>query len=127
MPIPRGSWRSWNRRSSSSKVWEFRIRTEVAVALAGSDPEEAAAVAESIADPAAARRGLDRGGRCPPAPPSDRASSPCSIAPRSTPGPRRTRSSGSARMGDVAERLYELGEVEKARALFAEGLRSPTR
>ena len=36
----------------ADKVWEIRLQTEVAVALAGSDPEEAAAVAESIADPA---------------------------------------------------------------------------
>ena len=36
----------------SSNVWESRIRTEVAAVLADTDPEEAASIAEAIADPA---------------------------------------------------------------------------
>ncbi len=35
-----------------NKVWEIRIQAAVAEALAGTDPEEAGSIAESIADPA---------------------------------------------------------------------------
>ncbi len=58
-------------------------------------------------------------------PQNARASSPCSIAPPSTPGPRPTPAQRLRWIGEAAEQLNELGEVEKARPLFAEGLRSP--
>ena len=56
-------------------------------------------------------------------PHSARASSPCSIARPSTPGPHPTPVQRLWWIGEAAERLHELGEVEKARPLFAEGLR----
>ena len=107
----------------SNKVWEFRIRTAVAEALAGRPTrKKPTSIAESIADPAVARRGVDRRGRCPPgrsAPRKlallDRAALHARAAPDAV--------QRLWRIGEAAERLHELGEVEKARPLFAEGLR----
>ena len=44
----------------ANKIWDFRIRAAVAEAMATGDPEEASAVAESIADPALAAGAMIR-------------------------------------------------------------------
>ena len=85
------------------------------------DFEEATAVAESIEDPAT-ERGPWSISPIDCRPTSAIASSPCSIARCSRPGSRPTRAIACLQMGEVAERWYELGEVDKAKALFAEGL-----
>ena len=95
MPIPRGSWRSSNRRNSPSKVLDSGSTPRSPWRLPPRDLEEASAVAESIADPAGCAGALIEVIDALPAT-NARASSPCSIAPRSTPGRRSTRTSGSA-------------------------------
>jgi hypothetical protein len=100
---------------------EGRIQAEVAAAMAAGDPEEAAAVAEAIADPgfraealidvvdalSASRRPLK-----------------LALLDRAALHARATADLDNRLrwMGHAAERMYELGEVAKARALFAEGL-----
>ena len=100
---------------------EFRIQTAVAAALAETDVEDASAVAESIADPA------------------ERAGAlievvdalPDTERPRKLALLDRAALNGRAALeparrlrwiGEAAEQLNELGEVEKAKVLFAEGL-----
>lgn len=104
-------------------VFRARLQQEVVVALADRDPEEAAAVAESIADPA------DRAGAliglidALPAAPRERKLTLLDRAALHA----RAASSTDERlrwMGAMAERWYELGEVDKAKAFFAEGLRA---
>ena len=51
MPIPRGRLEKIKSARFVDRIWEFRLRTAIAEAMASGDPEEAAAVAESIADP----------------------------------------------------------------------------
>jgi hypothetical protein len=109
----------------AQKLLQYRLQKEVAVALADRDVEEAAAVAESIADPverltalfevvdaipiAQRQRKFDL---------LDRAA----LQARAAPAPEE-RLRG---LGHAAERLYELGEVEKSRTLFGEGVRIAT-
>jgi hypothetical protein len=106
----------------ADKQWEFRIRTEVAVVLADTDPEEAAAVAESIADPAPRATALLQVVDALPAAEHprklallDRAALQARTIPDTV--------ERLVLMGDAAERMHEQGEVDKARAIFAEGLR----
>ena len=79
-------------------------------------------MAESIADPGPARRGLDPGRRCTPR--RSIATAQLALLDRAAAPGRADRRPADRllRMGDAAERLYELGEVEKARTVFAEGL-----
>ncbi len=105
-----------------NKIWEFRIQTAVAEALADTDPEEAGSVAESIADPAQRARALFGVVDALPAAQRarelallDRAALHARAAPDAA-----ERLWG---IGGAAERFDELGEVEKAKSLFAEGLR----
>ncbi len=56
-------------------------------------------------------------------PPIARARWRCSIAPCSQAKAARDADDRLRHLGDAAERLYKLGEVDKARVLFAEGLR----
>ena len=81
-----------------NKIWEFRVQTLVAVALAGTDPEEASSMAESIADPAQRAGALI--GVVDALPATQRAAQarPCSIAPtlHARAAPRRSR----AALGD---------------------------
>jgi hypothetical protein len=99
-----------------------QIQVAIVAALAGTDPEEAAAVAESITDPvrrvAAFIEVID-------ALPSTSRSRRLTLLDRAAIQARAIPEAAERlqRIGGVAERLYELGEVEKARALFAEGLR----
>ena len=48
---PAGTLEKLESAKFAEKVWESRLRTAAAGAMAAGDPEEAAAVAESIADP----------------------------------------------------------------------------
>jgi hypothetical protein len=104
------------------KEAESRLRQRVAVALAPIDPEEAAAVAEAIpdADPRATALmavidALPDSQRPRRLALLDRAA----LDARATNDPvRRLRL-----IGYTAERLHDLGETAKARALFAEGLK----
>jgi hypothetical protein len=101
---------------------ESRLRRLAAVALAPIDPEEAAAVAEAIPDPdpratalMAVIDALPNSQRPRRLALLDRAA----LDARATNDPvRRLRL-----LGYTAERLYDLGETARARALFAEGLK----
>ncbi len=119
---PAGTLEKLESAKFADKKWEFRIRAEVAVALVDTDPEEAAAVAESIADPGP-RVGaliqvvdeLPAAQRTRKLALLDRAALQAKAIPETA--------ERLLRMGGVAERWHELGEVEKAKSLFAEGLR----
>ena len=119
---PAGSWTKLESAKFLNKVWEVRIQTAVAAVLADTDPEEAASIAESIADPAQRARALIEVVDALPA--TERARKIAlldrvALHARSAPD-------AVQRLwwiGEAAERLHELGEVEKARPLFAEGLR----
>jgi hypothetical protein len=106
----------------ASKVWEFRIQNLIAVALVDTDPEEAGSIAESIADPRhraaaliAAAEALPDAQRVRKLALLDRAALHARAAPDAD--------DRLWQVGDAAEAFYHLGEVERARALFAEGLR----
>ena len=91
------------------------------LALARTDFEEATAVAESIADPATRAWALVHLADRLPAAERDRKLALLARALLQA----RTAADQADRllqMGEVAERWYELGEVDKAKALFAEGL-----
>jgi hypothetical protein len=96
------------------------LRGEAALGLAADDPDEAAAVAETIADPAN-RTGtlVDLADMTPAA---DRARK-LALLDRAALQVRGAALSSNKlfQMGEVAERWLELGEHEKARVLFAEG------
>ena len=105
--------------------WRLRLSREIVLALAERDPEEAATVAESIADPATRSWALVRLSDQLPGPQRqrklallDRALQQARIAPEQ--GDRLNQ------MGEVAERWYELGMLEKAKTLFAEALKIAT-
>ncbi len=103
--------------------WKYLLQKEVAVAIAERDPEEAATVADSIADPAdraAALIGLID------ALPAAQRERKLALLDRAALHARAASSTDERLrwMGAVAERWYELGAVEKAKALFAEGLRA---
>ena len=105
-----------------SNVWEARIQTEVAAVLADTDPEEAASIAEAVADPAGRARALIEVVDALPA--TQRARKIAlldrvALHARSAPEP----VNRLWWIGEAAEHLHELGESEKARPLFAEGLR----
>src|SRR5262249_55560588 len=96
------------------------LRGEAALGMADFDPEEAAAMAETIADPASPASTLvDLADATPAANPArklallDRAALQARAAGLS--------SSKLHQMGEVAEHWLELGETARARALFAEG------
>jgi hypothetical protein len=100
----------------------LRLLREIVLALAERDPEEAATVAESITDPATRSWALVRlsdqlpdSGRERKLALLDRALQQARIA--SVQGDR------LMQMGEVAERWHELGEVDRAKDLFAEGLK----
>ena len=119
-PISRESWRSWNRRSSRAP--SGNPGPEPARRRAGRYRPGRSHLDRRVDLRPLLRRGLDRPGRSPPgraAPPS----SPCSIAPalhaRAVPDA----ADRLQRFGEAADQFHELGEVEKARSLFAEGLR----
>jgi hypothetical protein len=96
-----------------------RLYKDVVLALAGNDFEEATAVAESIADPAMRASALvslaDR------LPASDRDHKLALLA-RALLHARLASEQGERlrQMGEVADRWYDLGEVVKAKELFAE-------
>jgi hypothetical protein len=118
---PAGALEKLESAKFSRKSWEPQLRGAVAAALAAGDPEEAATVAESIADPG--RRAGALIGVVDALPASQRPRQlalldRAALHARATPEPdQRIRW-----IGHVAERLRELGEVAKARTLFAEGL-----
>lgn len=96
------------------------IRGRAALQLVGSDPEEASAVVESIGEPGGRASSLvdlsdamPDSGRARRIGLLDRAALQAKAATRVQDRLWQT--------GEVAERLYELGEVDKARSLFAEG------
>jgi hypothetical protein len=96
------------------------LRGEAALGMAAADPEEAAAIAETIADPASRAGTLVDLADATPA--ADRVRKLGLIERAAL----QARSAGLSsdklfQMGEVAERWLELGEAQKARALFAEG------
>ena len=96
------------------------LRGQAALGLAADDPDEAAAIAETIADPpiGPVRWSTWPSRRRPPTAP---ASSPCSTAPRSRPRSAALSSNKLFQMGEVAERWLELGETDKARRSVRRG------
>jgi hypothetical protein len=106
----------------ASNVWESRIRNRIAVALAGTDLEEATSIAESISEPALRAGALIDVAEALPAEQRprklallDRAALHAKAVPDAA--------DRLQRFGEAAEQFHELGEVEKAKSLFAEGLR----
>jgi hypothetical protein len=104
----------------SVKLGKDRLQREIALALAPIDFEEATTVAESISTPAIRASTLialaDRLST------SDRARK-LDLLDRAVLQAKITSEQGDRlfQMGEVAERQYELGEVDRAKALFAEG------
>ena len=100
--------------------WEARIRTALVPVIAETDPEEAISIAEAFANPAGRAGALIEVVDALPATQRPRKIAlldRVALHARSAPDPvRRLRW-----IGEAAERLHELGEVEKARPLFAEG------
>ncbi|MGO9920378.1 MAG: carboxypeptidase regulatory-like domain-containing protein [Isosphaeraceae bacterium] len=101
--------------------WKNRLQRELVLELARSDFEEATAVAESIAEPGVRAWALVHlADRLPAAKRErklallERALLYAKVATR--------QDDRLLQIGEVAERWYELGEVDKAKALFAEGL-----
>jgi Carboxypeptidase regulatory-like domain len=104
----------------TSESWRFFLLQEIVLALAERDQEEAASVAESIPDPATRSLALaELSDRLPKSQRErklallDRALQQARITAQQT--------DRLARLGDVALRLSELGQTDKAKALFAEG------
>ncbi len=97
-----------------------QVRNRLVIALATTDPEESAAVAEAVADPGwRARVLVDLADALPD---GERARKLAALEQAAL----QARAAANLRdklfqMGEVAERWFELGEVERARALFAEG------
>ncbi len=109
----------------TSESWRLYLLQEIVLALAERDQEEAASVAESIPDPAT--RSLSLAQLSDRVPESlrerklallDRALQQARITAHQT--------DRLARLGDVALRLSELGQTDKAKTLFAEGLKIAT-
>jgi hypothetical protein len=96
------------------------LRGEAALAFVADDPEEAATIAETIADPA--RRAGTLVDLADLTPAADRARK-LALLDRAALQARAAALSSNKlfQMGEVAERWLELGESDKARALFAEG------
>ena len=99
----------------------FRIQRQVVLALAENDQEEAAAVAESIADAGARSWALLRLAEMVPGGEPGRKAA---LLDRSLQQARITTdpSERLLAIGEVAERWFESGEIDKAKALFAEGV-----
>lgn len=101
--------------------YQSSVRGDLAAALARSDLEEAAAVAESV--PMPARRAAALVAVCSRVPDSDRArkrqlADRALLAVRAEPDPKLK----VWQIGGVAELLLDLGETDRAKAVFAEGL-----
>ena len=98
-----------------------RLRGEIVLALARTDFEEASAVAESIEDPATRAWALIRLTDTLPVNDRDRK---LALLDRALLHARNATEQGDRlwRIGEVADRWYELGEVQKAKALCAEGV-----
>ncbi len=96
------------------------LRGEAALAFVADDPEEAAAIAETIADPAYRAGTLVNLADV--TPDADRARK-LALLDRAALQARAAALSSNKlfQMGEVAERWLEMGESDKARALFAEG------
>ncbi len=119
---PAGALHALESAKFSDKVWEARIQTALAEVLAQTDPEEATSVAEAVADPAwraAALSAVVNALRAPQRALKIALLDRVALHARSAPDTVRR----LQWIGDAAEQLHELGEVEKARPLFAEGLR----
>jgi len=101
--------------------WRPRLQRELVMALAQTDFEEAAAVAESIGEPGTRAWALVHLADTLPAAQRDRK---LALLDRALLQARIATDQGDRllQMGEVAERWYELGRVDKAKALFAEGL-----
>jgi hypothetical protein len=119
---PAGALERLERTKFKDEHARFRLLRDLVSALAESDFEEAAAVAESIADPGTRSSALIYLADLLPAPERqrklallDRAVQQATIATALT-----DKLKG---IGDVADRWFEAGEIERAKGLFAEGLK----
>jgi Carboxypeptidase regulatory-like domain len=108
-----------------SEAPRLRLLLEIAPALAERDPEEAAAVAESIPDPATRSSALVQLSDRIPDAQLDRK---LALLDRALQQARIATGQGDRlnQMGEVAERWYELEMLDKAKALFAEALKIAT-
>ncbi len=119
---PAGALEKLDSARFAYKSWEYRTRTAIAVAMAAGDLGEAEAVAESIADPAPCAGALIR--LVDSLPPVHRDRAPALLDRAGVQA--RAVADAAARLGliaELAERWYQLGQVEKVRTLCAEGLR----
>ncbi len=105
----------------NNEAWRLRLLVEIVHVLAERDPEEAAAVAESIADSATRSSAL---AQLTERIPESQRERKLALLDRAVQQARITTDQGDRLdlMGKVAERWFELGEIDKAKALFAEGL-----
>ncbi len=105
-----------------SKAPRLLLLREIVLALAERDPEEAATVADSIPDPATRSLALVRlGDRIP----NSQRERKLALLDRALQQARIATEQGDRldQLSEVAERWYELGEIDKAKALFAEALK----
>ncbi len=102
--------------------WRFRLLGEIVRAMAERDFEEAAAVAESISDPWVRSRALIHLTDLLPAAQRDRK---LALLDRALQQARIAtgQSDRLLQMGEVANRWYTLGALDRAKGLFAEGLK----
>ena len=105
----------------NTEAWRLRLLVEIVLVLAERDPEEAAAVAESIADPATRSSAL---AQLTERIPESQRERKLALLDRAVQQARITTDQGDRLdlMGKVAERWFELGEIDKAKAIFAEAL-----
>jgi hypothetical protein len=118
---PAGTLEKLESAKFADKAWASRLQVEVAAAMAASDPEEAATVAEAIADPGPRAGALI--GVVDALPPAQRPRQ-LALLDRAALHARAASALDERirRIGHVAERLHAMGEVAKAKALFADGL-----
>ena len=109
----------------TNESWRLLLLQEIVLALAERDQEEAASVAELIPDPATRSLALAELSDRLPASQRERK---LALLDRALQQARITahQTDRLARLGDVALRLNELGRTDKAKALFAEGLKIAT-
>jgi tetratricopeptide (TPR) repeat protein len=122
---PAGVLDKLTRLKFTDEAWRFLLLGEIVEALAETDQEEAASVAESISDPATKSAALVQLSDQVPDSQRERKLALLDRALEQA----RIAADGNDRlthMGAIALRLCELGQIDKAKALFAEGLKIAT-
>jgi Carboxypeptidase regulatory-like domain len=122
---PAGVLDKLTRLKFTDEAWRFLLLGEIVEALAETDQEEAASVAESIPDPATKSAALvalsDRV-------PESQRERKLALLDRALEQARISADGNDrlAQMGAIALRLCELGQIDKSKAIFADGLKIAT-